>query len=148
MARVVSVNISAAKGEQKTPVPVGVLIENHGIEGDAHAGSGRQVSLLGQESVDQLRAALPDLAPGAFAENIVTEGLTLYTLPVGTKLKIGGSLCEITQVGKACHGHGCAIRQAVGDCVMPREGVFVQVLQGGEVRPGDEIRVIDETKGA
>jgi len=145
---VISVNISETKGQQKTPIPVGVLVENHGLAGDAHAGSGRQVSLLGQESVDKLRAALPDLAPGAFAENLVTEGLTLYTLPVGTRLKIGGSLCELTQIGKECHGHGCAIRQAVGDCVMPREGVFVQVLKGGEVRPGDEILVIDEPDGA
>jgi len=147
-AKVVSINISEAKGQQKTPIPVGVLVEDYGIEGDAHAGSGRQVSLLGAESVDKLRAILPDLAPGAFAENIVTEGLTLYTLPVGTRLAIGGSLCELTQIGKACHGHGCAIRQAVGDCVMPREGVFVRVLMGGEVRPGDEIRVIDSPTGA
>ena len=142
-ARVVSVNISETIGHQKHPIPVGTFVANHGLEGDAHAGTGRQVSLLGAESIDTLRAALPDLAPGAFAENIVTEGIVLYTLPLGTKLKIGAGLCEVTQIGKECHDHGCAIRRAVGDCVMPREGVFVRVLEGGEVKPGDEIWVID-----
>jgi len=143
MAKVVSINISKQKGEQKTPIPLAILIANHGIEGDAHAGTSREVSLLGEESIDKLRAQLPDLAPGAFAENIVTEGITLHTLPLGTKLQIGESLCELTQIGKECHDHGCAIRRAVGDCVMPREGVFVRVLEGGEVRPGDEIRVCE-----
>ena len=141
MARVVSINISKEKGEQKTSIPVGTLIKDHGLLGDAHAGSGRQVSLLGAESIHTLRDILPDLASGAFAENIVTEGIILHTLPVGTRLQIGVSLCEITQIGKECHDHGCTIRRAVGDCVMPREGIFVRVLTGGEIRPGDEIRV-------
>jgi len=143
VARVVSVNLSETVGHQKYPIPVGKLVADHGLEGDAHAGTGRQVSLLAAESIDKLRAQLPDLAPGAFAENIVTEGIVLYTLPVGQKLKIGESLCEVTQIGKECHDHGCAIRRAVGDCVMPREGIFVRVLEGGMVKPGDEIKVMD-----
>jgi len=143
-ARVVSVHISRRKGEQKTPISQGMLLENHGLEGDAHAGPGlRQVSLLAGESIDKLRHILPDLKPGAFAENIITEGLTLHALPLGTKLEIGGALAEITQIGKDCHDQGCAIRRAVGDCVMPREGVFVRILRSGEVKSGDEIRVID-----
>jgi len=144
-AEVIAVNISEKKGEPKHPIPAGRLRRDHGLEGDAHAGTSgdkRQVSLLGIESVDKLRARLPDLAPGAFAENIVTKGLVLHTLPVGTKLRIGESLCEVTQIGKECHDHGCAIRRAVGDCVMPREGIFVRVLEDGAVKAGDEITVL------
>ena len=81
------------------------------------------------------------LTDGAFAENIVTQGITLYTLPIGTKLRIGESLCEVTQIGKECH-HGCAIRELAGDCVMPREGIFVKVLKGGIVRGGDAIDIV------
>ena len=140
---IISVNISDTKSQRKTPVLVGTFIADHGIEGDAHAGSGpRQVSLLGTESIDNLRAKLPDLTPGAFAENIVTEGITLHTLPIGTRLTIGAALCEVTQIGKDCHDNSCAIRRAVGDCVMPREGVFVRVLESGEVRPGDAINIV------
>ena len=90
------------------------------------------------ESVEQEKAVLPDLAPGAFAENILTSGLTLYSLPVGTKIRVGEAILEITQIGKECH-QGCAIRRLTGDCVMPREGVFAVVLKGGTVRKGDEI---------
>ena len=141
--RVVSVNISKEKGTQKHPVPTVALISDHGIEGDAHAGPGpRQVSLLTRESINQFRSQIPDLNPGAFAENIVTTGLTLHSLPIGTRLQLGPALCEITQIGKSCHDHDCAIRQATGDCVMPREGVFVRVLTGGNVQPGDEIQVV------
>ncbi|MCL2563051.1 MAG: molybdopterin-binding protein [Oscillospiraceae bacterium] len=142
-ATVVSVNISETKGRQKTPIPVVTLIADHGIAGDAHAATERQVSLLAAESIDKLREKLPDLAPGAFAENIVTEGIVLHTLPVGTRFKIGSARCEVTQIGKDCHDHGCAIKRAVGDCVMPREGIFARVLEGGEVRSGDEIRVCE-----
>jgi len=142
--RVVSMHISARKGEPKTPIDAGVLRTEHGIEGDAHAGSSghRQVSLLSVKSVTSLHDRLPDIAPGAFAENILTEGLELYSLPIGTRLQIGGAICEVSQIGKECHGTGCAIRQAVGDCVMPREGIFVRVLSDGTVRAGDEIRVL------
>jgi len=143
-ARVLSVHISPRKGEAKTPIPTGTLRRDHGLEGDAHAGTSahRQVSLLSIESVKSLHDSLPDLPPGAFAENILTEGIELHTLPIGTGLQIGTTICEVTQIGKECHDTGCAIRQAVGDCVMPREGIFLRVLSDGTIKAGDEIRVL------
>ena len=115
---------------------------DHGFVGDAHAGNWhRQVSLLGQESVEKMKAVFPDIPVGAFAENILTEGLTLYTLPVGTRLQVGEVLLEVTQIGKECHAH-CAIRQQVGDCVMPREGIFAIILEEGTIRAGDIITVL------
>ena len=139
-----AVCISEKKGQQKHPVESVHLRPEHGIEGDAHAGNWhRQVSLLGQESVDRLQEKIPiRLFPGAFAENILCEGLDLYTLPVGTRLRIGTALCEVTQIGKECHAD-CAIRRQAGDCVMPREGIFVVVLEEGEARAGDEVRVVE-----
>jgi len=143
MAKVVSVCISEKKGTIKTPVPEIILKKNHGIVGDAHAGDWhRQVSLLAQESADKLRDKFPWIAPGAFAENILTEGLTLYTLPIGTRLRAGETLLEITQIGKECH-YDCEIRQKTGDCVMPREGVFAIVIDEGTVKAGDNIEVIE-----
>jgi len=142
MATVKAVCISEKKGTVKTPVPEIRLIKSLGVEGDAHSGEWhRQVSLLGIESVDKLRAVLPDLAPGAFAENILTEGLVLYELPVGTKLRVGGALLEITQIGKECHAM-CEIGRATGDCVMPREGVFAVVLEESTVRAGDVVEIV------
>lgn len=141
-----AVNISETKGVVKTPVDSVVLVEDYGIEGDAHSGKGkRQVSLLAQESVDKMIAMTgrKDLTEGVFAENITVEGLELHTLPVGTKLKIGETLHVVSQIGKECHS-GCAIMKQVGHCIMPREGVFTQVLKGGVVRPGDVIEVIEE----
>ena len=139
MATVVSVNISEKKGVCKHPVEELVLKKNHGIVGDAHAGDWhRQISLLAEESVDKIRGKLPGLKAGAFAENINTRGIELYTLPVGTHLRIGPALVEVTQIGKQCH-NDCAIKKIVGDCVMPREGIFVIVIEEGTVRPGDEI---------
>lgn len=139
MPKVEAVCISEKKGEKKVSVPEIELSVGHGIEGDAHAGEWhRQVSLLGIESADKLRDAFPDLPPGAFAENILTEGLVLYELPIGTQLKVGDALLEVTQIGKECH-EACAIRRVTGDCVMPREGIFAKVLEGATVRPGDEI---------
>ncbi len=141
MAKVIAVCISEKKGEQKHEVPQIELKKDHGIVGDAHAGNWhRQVSLLGTESVDKVRAVLPEIAHGAFAENILTEGITLYQLPVGTKLRVGEVLLEVTQIGKECH-QGCAIRQLTGDCVMPREGIFAIVLEEGVVRAGDSLEV-------
>ena len=138
-----AVCVSEKKGQQKHPVEVVRLRPEHGIEGDAHAGNWhRQVSLLGKESVDKLQEKIRiPLFPGAFAENILCEGLTLYQLPVGTKLRVGTALCEVTQIGKECHAD-CAIRQQAGDCVMPREGIFVMVLEEGEARPGDMVTVL------
>ncbi len=142
---VVAVSVSETKGVKKTNVAQATLIPDHGLEGDAHAGEWhRQVSLLAQESIDKMRAAGVEVKAGDFAENITTRNLDVWTLPVGTRLRIGPeALCEVTQIGKECH-HGCAIRVQVGDCVMPREGIFVKVLAGGTVRPGDEIVVLDQ----
>ena len=141
MAEVTAVCISDKKGVQKIPVPEIAVKINHGIEGDAHAGDWhRQVSLLGEESVDKLQHHFPDLPAGAFAENILTKGITLYELPVGTKLRVGGALLEVTQIGKECH-QGCAIRQVTGDCVMPREGIFAIVLEEGTIKAGDTLKV-------
>jgi len=137
---VVSVNISRTTGVQKTPQPVIELQVEHGAVGDAHAGPWhRQVSLLGMESVEKMRAVGADVSPGAFGENVTTRGLVLYELPVGTRLRLGGCLAEVTQIGKVCHDR-CAIFRQVGDCVMPREGIFARVLEGGTVQPGDEVR--------
>jgi len=114
--------------------------------GDAHAGDWhRQLSLLAQESVNRLQEKVPfPLLPGAFAENILCEGIQLSVLPVGTRLRIGTALCEVTQIGKECHAD-CAMRRQAGDCVMPREGGFAVVLEAGEAKAGDEVSVIDET---
>ena len=139
MAEVVAVCTSGKKGTVKRPVPEIRLKRNHGVVGDAHAGDWhRQVSLLGKESVDKM--PIPGLAPGVFAENILTRGLILHTLPVGTRLRVGETLLEITQIGKECHA-GCAIRRQTGDCVMPREGVFGVVLEEGAVKSGDAVEI-------
>ncbi|AKL94889.1 molybdenum cofactor sulfurase [Clostridium aceticum] len=144
MAKVVAINISQKKGEKKIPVEKAVFIENFGIEGDAHAGDWhRQVSLLAEESADKIRAAgMPEIKEGDFAENITTHGIEVSKLPIGTKLRIGETIQEVTQIGKECHQH-CAIYHQVGDCVMPREGIFTKVLKGGVVAAGDSIEVID-----
>ena len=138
-----AVCISEKKGQQKHPVDQIRLLPDVGIPGDAHAGNWhRQVSLLGTDSVARLqeKVRIP-LFPGAFAENILCEGICLYRLPVGTKLRIGSALCEVTQIGKECHAD-CAIRQQAGDCVMPREGIFVRVLEEGTAKSGDQIQII------
>ena len=146
MAEILAVCISEKKGEQKHPVAKAQLKADWGIVGHAHAGNWhRQVSLLGQESVDKLQEKITvQLKPGDFAENILVKGLTLYELPVGTRLKIGPeAVGEVTQIGKTCH-YDCAIRKAAGDCVMPREGIFVKILVPGTVRPGDQLEVMEE----
>lgn len=143
MAKVLAVNISEEKGVIKHPIEKGFFRENHGLEGDAHAGNWhRQVSLLGIESIDKMKASgIEGLLPGKFAENLTTEGITLYELPVGTRLKIGEVIMEVTQIGKECH-LGCEIRHLVGDCVMPREGIFTKVLKDGFIKPQDEIEIL------
>ena len=143
MAEILAVCISEKKGEQKHPVDQVELKENWGIVGDAHAGNWhRQVSLLSVDSVAKLQEKLSfELKHGAFAENILVEGMAVHTLPVGTKLRRGSALCEVTQIGKECH-NDCAIRKAAGDCVMPREGIFVKVLESGEIKTGDEIEIV------
>lgn len=144
MAGVVkAINISEKKGVPKTTIPKAKFIEDFGIEGDAHAGKWhRQVSLLGEESIDKIRMkGFEGLCSGRFAENLTTEGIILYELPVGTQLRIGETIHEVTQIGKECH-NGCAIKQKVGDCVMPREGIFTRVIRGGEVKTGDVIDIL------
>ena len=138
-----AVCISGKKGEQKHAVEEVELLPDHGIVGDAHAGNWhRQVSLLSTESVAKVQEKIPfKLAPGAFAENILLEGICLYELPVGTRMKLGTALCEVTQIGKECH-NDCAIRKAAGDCVMPREGIFVKVLTAGRAKAGDFVTVL------
>ena len=138
-----AVCISEKKGQQKHPVAEIRLLPGHGIEGDAHAGAWhRQVSLLAQESVDKLQEKVAArLFPGAFAENVLCEGLSLCSLPVGTRLRVGSALCEVTQIGKECHAD-CAIRRQAGDCVMPREGIFAVVLEAGVARAGDRVTVL------
>jgi MOSC domain-containing protein YiiM len=146
--KVVAVNLSDRKGVVKHNVPQARLKVDHGLEGDAHAEGGhRQVSLLSVESIDKMVAAGANVKPGDFAENLTVAGLSVMNLPVGTRLKVGAEVeLEITQIGKACH-KGCAIRELVGDCVMPREGVFARVLQEGVVKPGDVIEVADVPGG-
>ena len=140
---IVSISTSAEKGVRKTPVESALLCVEHGIDGDAHAGAWhRQVSLLAEESIEKMRAKGLDVSYGDFAENITTRGLVLYELPVGTKMRIGECHAEVTQIGKECHDR-CAIYYAAGDCVMPREGIFVRVLTGGRIKNGDEIIVED-----
>jgi len=146
MAKVLAVNISERKGVVKHSVDSVNLIEDYGIEGDAHAeqGSIRQLSLLGIESVKKMEAlGVKGLCFGKFAENITTEGIILYELPVGTKIRIGSTIHQVTQIGKKCHAEdGCEIARLVGKCVMPKEGIFTRILVGGIVKAGDEIEVL------
>ncbi len=142
MATVVAVCTSQKKGIKKEPVSEGLFKEGSGLVGDAHADymPNRQVSLLAMESVDKMRRRGLDLSPGDFAENIATEGIDLMHLPIGTRILVGGEVVlEISQIGKECHT-ACAIRRKVGECIMPEEGVFARVVQGGVVRPGDNIK--------
>lgn len=142
--RIVSINVSSKKGVRKAPVKEALVRTNFGIEGDAHASDKwhRQVSLLATESIRKMQDKGLAVGPGDFAENITTEGIELMNLPVGTKMTIGGSVeAEVSQIGKLCHSR-CAIFEQAGDCVMPREGIFVKVLKGGSIRIGDEIRTI------
>lgn len=131
--------ISEEKGTQKHEVEVAVLQEDWGIERDAHAGKWhRQVSMLSYEKIEEFRAKGAEVDFGAFGENLIVEGFDLRTIPVGTKFQIGDVLLELTQIGKECHSH-CEIYKIMGDCIMPREGVFTKVLRGGLIRPGDEV---------
>ena len=137
MGRIEAICISREKGTVKETVTQAELRVKHGIVGDAHAGDWhRQVSLLPSESIAKVREMMPELADGAFAENLVTSGVDLAHVHIGDKVAIGTEvLLEVTQIGKECH-HGCAIRQITGDCIMPREGIFCRVLNGGHIQPG------------
>jgi MOSC domain-containing protein YiiM len=142
-AKVISVNVSDNKGEKKHNIDTCRLVEGHGLDADAHAGPWhRQVSLLAAESIEKIRKMGLDVKPGDFAENLTTEGIDLPVLPIGTKLLVGGKvLMKVTQIGKECHTR-CAIFKQVGNCVMPTEGIFTEVITGGDVKIGDEIEVL------
>lgn len=147
MARVIAINRSEKKGVPKTAIAFGEFIEEYGLKDDAHAGKWhRQVSFLGQESIDKVKdIGVTGLCTGKFAENITTEGIELFSLPIGTRLLIGDVVFEVTQIGKECH-QKCAIFHLMGECVMPKEGIFARVLQGGIIQPDDEITVLDFLK--
>lgn len=141
--KVISINISDRKGIRKTPVKEAVIKKGFGINGDAHASGKwhRQISLLAIESIKKMQRLGLKVNPGDFAENVTTEGIDLLKLPLGTKMTIGGTVeVEISQIGKECHSR-CNIYYQAGDCVMPREGIFVRVLKGGKIKEGDEIKV-------
>ncbi|PKM67848.1 MAG: MOSC domain-containing protein [Firmicutes bacterium HGW-Firmicutes-2] len=144
VGKVRAINISKEKGVIKESIPEGMFQEDHGLVGDAHAGKWhRQVSLLAQESIDKMtKIGIEGLCSGKFAENLTTDGIILHTLPVGTKVKIGESFHEVTQIGKECHT-GCAIKAQVGQCIMPKEGIFTRVLKTGKIRVGDPIEIIE-----
>jgi len=152
---ILSINVSETTGVQKTPVSEVELKEEWGIVGDAHAGlldnptyAHRQVSLLAQESIEKMIRKGLDVSAGIFAENLTTEGLDLVSLPVGTIITTGdGIVLEVSQIGKECHDH-CAVYNAVGDCVMPREGIFVRVLKGGSLKVGDILTVAELPEGS
>lgn len=146
MAKIAGICISEKKGTQKHEVKKARLIPNHGIENDAHAGKWhRQVSLLNLEKIEEFRAKGVDVDFGAFGENLIIDEFDFRKLPVGTRFKIGDVLLEMTQIGKECHSH-CAIYHAVGDCIMPREGVFTEVIIGGEIEVGDEVEMLPPEK--
>ena len=142
MGKITAICISEKKGTPKTEVESALLRSGWGIEGDAHAGNWhRQVSLLSLEKINEFREKGAQVCSGAFGENLVVEGFDLKNLPVGSRFRIGEAVLELTQIGKECHSH-CAIYQVMGDCIMPREGVFTEVIRGGEIRKGDEITLL------
>lgn len=142
MGKVIAVCTSPEKGTQKTNIGRGVFIEDYGIEGDAHAGKWhRQVSLLSYEKIEAFRARGAVVEDGAFGENLVVEGIDFKTLPIGTRFQCNDVVLELTQIGKECH-HGCEIFQKMGECIMPREGVFAIVLHGGVIKVGDNLEII------
>jgi len=146
VGKIIAVSLSEQKGTKKINVFEGVVKEDYGLVGDAHADccTHRQVSLLAIESIDKMRRLGFDVGPGDFAENLTTEGIDLVSLPVSTRLSIGeGIVLELTQIGKECH-IGCAIYRQIGKCIMPKEGVFARVIRGGFAKSGDAIRVLKQ----
>ena len=143
--RIVSIALSKRKGTRKVPVDEALLVEDHGLEGDAHAGPWhRQVSFLAGESIEGARSRGLDVTFGDFAENVATSGIDWLQVPVGTQVNLGKSAqVEITQIGKECHKK-CAIYHLAGDCIMPREGIFARVLKGGKIRCGDSVQIVSE----
>ena len=143
MGKVIAVCTSEKKGTQKTSIPEIDVREDWGIQGDAHAGKWhRQVSLLSYEKIEAFRARGAEIEDGAFGENIIVQGIDFATLPVGTKFACNDVVLELTQIGKVCHS-GCAIFKKMGECIMPKQGVFTKVLHGGIIRPGDELTILE-----
>ena len=145
MAEIIAVCASEKKGTKKEPGEQGLIREDYGLIGDAHADccTHRQVSLLAKESIDKMRKLGFNVGPGDFAENLTTEGLDLASLPLGTRMSIGKEVVlEVTQIGKDCHS-GCAIYREIGKCIMPKEGIFARVIRGGLVKAGDTIMISD-----
>ena len=144
MGKIIAVCTSPEKGTQKQNVGSALLVEDWGIQGDAHAGKWhRQVSLLSYDRVEEFRTRGAQVEPGAFGENLLVEGFDFKSLPVGTRFGCNGAVLELTQIGKQCHAH-CQIYRQVGDCIMPREGVFTRVLHGGTISVGDELTMVEE----
>ncbi len=138
-AKIISINISSKKGTAKKPIEKAHLLVNHGVEGDAHAGNHhRQVSLLGIESIKAMEEQGYNISCGCFGENITTEGITLYELPIKSILKINDVVLEVSQIGKICH-RPCKIYYDVGKCIMPKQGIFAKVIKGGEIKVGENI---------
>lgn len=147
MGKVLGICISEKRGTQKHEVQEANIVEGWGIEGDAHGGNWhRQISLLSFEKIEAFRAKGADVDFGAFGENLIVEGYDLRTLPLGSRFRIGDALLELTQIGKECHSH-CEIFKKMGECIMPREGVFTKVLHGGHIKPGDEVELILPEEG-
>ena len=143
MGKVIAVCLSEHKGTQKKNVGSAVFVEDWGIENDAHAGKWhRQVSLLSHDKIEAFRARGAEVIDGAFGENLVVEGIDFRTLPIGTRFRCNEVELELTQIGKECH-HGCEIFKKMGDCIMPREGVFTRVLHGGTISVGDELTIVE-----
>ena len=143
-----SISVGKKRGTKKENIPRAILKEDYGIVGDVHAGTQRQLSLLAEESIDKMRQKGLMLSPGDFAENITTKGIDLMSLEIGSKLRMGDTaLLEITHIGKICHDK-CSIYYQVGDCVMPREGVFASVLKGGTIKLKDKLEVVENAKRA
>lgn len=146
MGKIIGICISKQRGTQKTQVPEAELLADWGIEGDAHGGKWhRQVSLLSYEKIQEFRERGAEISLGAFGENLIVEGYDFRTLPVGTRFRIGEAVLELSQIGKECHSH-CEIYKKTGDCIMPREGVFTEVVTGGHIKTGDEVELLPPKK--
>ena len=143
MGKILGICTSERRGTQKVPVENAEIVVGWGIEGDAHGGNWhRQVSLLSYEKIEEFRNRGAKVEFGAFGENLIVEGYDLRTLPLGTRFRTGTAVLELTQVGKECHSH-CQIYKVMGDCIMPREGVFTKVIEGGSIHVGDEINICE-----
>lgn len=142
MGKIIAICISEKRGTQKKEIPEADIQEGWGIDGDAHGGNWhRQISLLGHEKIEEFKKKCPEIDFGTFGENLVVEGYDLRNMAIGTRFRIGEVILELTQIGKECHSH-CEIFKKVGDCIMPREGVFTKVIRGGHIRKGDVVEVV------